>query len=326
MSEEPPSQPGSANHSEERARLECEKLRAEIKAIGKPLHKTPGFYSAVAPVALALLGLIFTWSTGWFDVQRTRVNNDKTLLEAQTERLRMERTALETQTREQQARLTRAEDEMNRLKEREASLTNQVARLDREREELRSAKELLECQTKRLAGADAKAIQFLEQLKSLQADRERMLGDAQTLQTSNTTLRSSVAQQVALIRWANNVLSEGWMIALQDKLTWTKFRNFGGHVLEVREVSRRYLPEDQADPYSEAARNEDAKRTYDDDLLREIRRTASKTAEDYLRDAQEQFALRPSGTNSGNIDANGQGRAAWPAWPDRTPRTPRSPR
>jgi hypothetical protein len=47
------------------------------------LFATPSFYSAFAPVALAVLGLAFTWATGWFDVQRTRISNDKTLLEAQ---------------------------------------------------------------------------------------------------------------------------------------------------------------------------------------------------------------------------------------------------
>src|ERR1043165_4915016 len=71
MSEEASQQSGPLNHADEKARLECDKLRAEIKAIGKPLFKTAGFYSAFAPVALAILGLVFTWSTGWFDVQRT---------------------------------------------------------------------------------------------------------------------------------------------------------------------------------------------------------------------------------------------------------------
>ena len=87
MSEETQPHLQLPNHAEEKARLECEKLRAEIKAIGKPLVRTPGFYSAFAPVALAILGLIFTWSSGWFDVQRTRINNEKTLLEVQNNRL-----------------------------------------------------------------------------------------------------------------------------------------------------------------------------------------------------------------------------------------------
>ena len=87
MSAEPES-PQIASASDEKARLECEKLKAEINAINKPLIRTPGFYSALAPVALAILGLAFSWWSGWFDVQRTRISNGKTLLEAQTERLK----------------------------------------------------------------------------------------------------------------------------------------------------------------------------------------------------------------------------------------------
>lgn len=148
MSEEAQQQSQPPNHAEEKARLECEKLRAEIRSIGKPLFRTPGFYSAFAPVALAMLGLVFTWSTGWFDVQRTRVNNEKTLLEAQTERLKIEQTTLEGQARTQQERFASAEEEIGRLKERESALTNQIARLAREKGELVSAKNLLENEIK----------------------------------------------------------------------------------------------------------------------------------------------------------------------------------
>lgn len=283
------------NHAEEKARLECEKLRAEIKAIGKPLVKTPGFYSAFAPVALAILGLIFTWSTGWFDVQRTRVNNEKTLLEAQTERLKIERTTLEAQAREQQIKVTRAEQEIEKLRQRESYLTNQVAKLDREREELRLAKEFLENETKRLAGSDAKASQFLEQLKSLQAAREQLSGDLQALQATNATFRAATAQQSALISWANEVLSEGWGIALKDRATWAKFQDFGQHMLEIRVASYPYLPEWQIDPDPTPSSNGIATKAFDEaqrkELLRRLDQASKKTIDDYVREAKERFQL-----------------------------------
>jgi len=295
MSEETQPQHQPPNHAEEKARLECEKLRAEIKAIGKPLVKTPGFYSAFAPVALAILGLIFTWSTGWFDVQRTRVNNEKTLLEAQTERLKTERTTLEAQAREQQSRFARAEEEIGKLRQRESYLTNQVARLDREREELRLAKELLENETKRLAGSDAKASQFLEQLKSLQAAREKLSGDVQELQATNATFRATATRQVALIRWANEVLTKGWSIALKDRATWAKFVDYGQDVLEVRIASHPYLPEWQVEPDPVSAQKQQAK-SYDDAFDREgeriFREVEKKSSENYKQAAQERLAVR----------------------------------
>ena len=255
---------------DEKARLECEKLKAEITAINKPLVKTPGFYSAIAPVALAILGLAFSWWSGWFDVQRTRISNEKTLLEAQTERLKMEQTTLEAKVQEQQTAFVKAEGEIQTLKEREFFLTNQLVRLERESTELRSAKDLLENEAKRLAGSDAKATEFLKQLKSLQATRE---------------------QEEALIRRANAVLSEGWSIALKDRATWAKFQDFGQHVFDVQIASSRYLPEWQVDPDPVLLPNEKTGRTYDDDVLQALRQMSKRTAEDVMNEVIERQTI-----------------------------------
>jgi hypothetical protein len=227
MSEEAQTQNQPPNTGDEKARLEREKLKAEIENIRRPLFKTSAFYAALSPVALVFLGLVFTQLSGWFDVQRTRVSNEKTLLEAQTERLKMEQTTLEAKAQEQQDTFVKAEGEIQSLKERESFLTNQILRLERESAELRSAKDLLENETKRLAGSDAKATAFLEQLKSLQATRE---------------------QEEALLRHANEVLDEGWGIALKDRATWAKFKDWDQRVLDFRVASTPFLPEWQVHP------------------------------------------------------------------------------
>jgi chromosome segregation ATPase len=193
----------------ERTKLEHAKLQAEIDSIRRPFYKTTAFYTAILPVVLAILGLIFSWWSGWFDVQRTRITNEKTLIEAQTVQLKTERTTLEAQAREQQSIYASAEAEIKKLKEREADLTNQVTRLERDRDELRSAKNLLESETKRLAGSDVKASQFLEQLISLQKEREQMATNVAALKASNITLQANLERETALIQWANQVLSEG---------------------------------------------------------------------------------------------------------------------
>src|SRR4051794_14299201 len=78
------------DYSQEKLRLECEKLKAETRALERHLFKTPGFYGALSPAILALLGLLFTQRSGWFDVQRTRIANEKILLEAQRSELKMD--------------------------------------------------------------------------------------------------------------------------------------------------------------------------------------------------------------------------------------------
>jgi len=285
MSAEPES-PKVTSASDEKAQLECEKLRAETKVILRPFYKTAAFYVATSPVILALLGLYFTQQSGWFDVQRTRVSNEKTLLEAQTERLKMERTTLEAKAQEQQAAFAKAVGEIQTLKERESFLTNHLVRLERERAELLSAKALLEDETKRLAGSDVKAKEFLEQLKSLQVTRE---------------------QQAALIRWANEVLWEGWGIALKDKTTYARFQDFGMHVYDVRIASRSSFPEWLVEPDPTPTPKQETNKASDEEMRRELvrlwREASKKTDEDRIREAREKFVLL-GGETFDNINTN----------------------
>src|SRR5580658_7761473 len=104
------------SNAETKARLECEKLEAEINAMAKPFFQTSTFYTAITPVALAVVGLIFTWSSGWFDVQATRIANEKTLVEAQTENLKMEKSTLEAKAEIQEAAFLETSNELLALK------------------------------------------------------------------------------------------------------------------------------------------------------------------------------------------------------------------
>jgi hypothetical protein len=289
-----PATPDLPNPDPEKSKLECEKLRAEIEVIRNPVHKSAAFYAAISPVALAILGLIFTWATGWFDVQRTRVSNDKTLVEAQTERLKMERTILEGQAREQQAKMSRTMQDVESLKQRESALTNQVANLERERDELRTAKELLLVETKRLASSDTKAAEFLQKLRTIQADREQMSSNILLLQASNFSLRATGEKQTALIRWAIDVASEGWDIALKDKATWKQFQPFGQHVFSLWTCSFNYLPEWQVDPDPVAPIDERASKISEDEwhlLQGRLAAAMYKTHEDRVRESEARFRL-----------------------------------
>src|SRR5690349_12356333 len=66
---------------EEKHRLECRKIEAEIREVSLPIWKKPAFYSAIMPVGLAFAGVIFSWSSGWFDAQQKRLDAQTSLLD-----------------------------------------------------------------------------------------------------------------------------------------------------------------------------------------------------------------------------------------------------
>jgi hypothetical protein len=190
----------------EKTRLECEKLKAEIETLRKPFYRTTGFYSAMLPVLLAALGLLWSWSSGWFDVQRTRVANEKAVVEAQTEVLKVERFRLSRETEEQRMHVAALEREVATLKDKEVALTNQIARLERDRNEMRAAKEFFESEARRKAGAETNALYLFTQLQAAQALREKLAGENQMLQATNDALHLTVAGQEALLGRATELL------------------------------------------------------------------------------------------------------------------------
>jgi hypothetical protein len=202
--------------ADEKTRLECEKLKAEIETLRKPFYRTTGFYSAMLPVLLAALGLLWSWSSGWFDVQRTRVENEKKLVEVQTEALKVERSRLSRETEEQQKHVAALEREDATLRDTEVALTNQIARLERDRNEMRAAKQFFEGEARRLAGSETNALYLFTQLQTAQALREKLAGDNQKLQATNDALHITVAGQEALLRRATELLLQPALSLLID--------------------------------------------------------------------------------------------------------------
>jgi hypothetical protein len=188
---------GASNHQEEKTRLECEKLKAETESIRRPVWHTAALYTSIAPVLLAALGLLWSWQSGWFDVQRTRISNEKSLVEAQTERLRSERSLLESETRSQREHVTALESAVAQLRTEQSALTNQTARLEKERDEMRVAKEAFESEAKRLSGADTNAARLLSDLQAAQATRENLSVSIQMLQTNNLNMAQILASKEA---------------------------------------------------------------------------------------------------------------------------------
>jgi hypothetical protein len=71
----------------EKARLECEKLRAEIENERQPLWKRAGYIASLSPVLIAVATLFGGWVSGYFDTQRETLRSEIAALEATSEEL-----------------------------------------------------------------------------------------------------------------------------------------------------------------------------------------------------------------------------------------------
>lgn len=78
----------------EKARLECEKLQAEIAQVRLEWWKRPGYIGSLAPIVLAVVGFLSAFWTGYFDTRRETLENQVNNLEYQQSQLEEETTQL----------------------------------------------------------------------------------------------------------------------------------------------------------------------------------------------------------------------------------------
>jgi len=143
------------------------------------------------------LGLLFTWASGWFEVQQTRiqVENEKlqldsTKLTIEKEQLTEDHSNLVVQTQIQKKHLSDIENDAQSLRIDKATLSNEVVQLQLDRDQLRSAKEHFESEARRLAGADTNAIKYLDDLTKIQRERDELSQEVQILlETTNENMR-----------------------------------------------------------------------------------------------------------------------------------------
>jgi chromosome segregation ATPase len=226
----------------EKSRLECEKLAAEIKSIRKPFFHTTAFYTAIAPILLAIAGLIFSWHTGWFDVQRTKINNEETLVRAQTERLQMDKDRLAEQTHRQQSHLTAIENEVSTLRLEKLSLTNQIALLERERGELKLAKTYFEKEVQRFANVETNAAVAFTALQQAQKER-RILADQLTdVLRSNSVLKVTAENQGTVLQRVGEYLLEDIRIQLGEKIPDSRYHAHHKEGIELAGTINNMLP------------------------------------------------------------------------------------
>jgi DNA repair exonuclease SbcCD ATPase subunit len=223
--------------------LECEKLRAEIESLRKPLYQTPAFYASILPVVLAIAGVIYSWSSGWFDVQRTRLENDRKLLEAQNQHLLADQSKLQTQELTQREILERSTKEVTQAKLREAQLAEEVASLTRSRDSLQHNKSLLEGEIQRLADSDAKASALLTELRTAQDAEAALKKSLQGANEKLSLLSKTSARQEAFIRRANEIIDRGRAIAVLNRATWDKALAFRQEADFFQAMTAMVMPE-----------------------------------------------------------------------------------
>lgn len=77
--------------------LEKEKLRHEIRILKRPWYKNPTYIGPFSGVVIAVLGLYLTFINGVFDIKRERLENQKILLQLETDKLEKRRDSLNRQ-------------------------------------------------------------------------------------------------------------------------------------------------------------------------------------------------------------------------------------
>jgi DNA repair exonuclease SbcCD ATPase subunit len=214
MNEENP-KPEPPNYTEEKARLECEKLKAEIETVRKPVYHTPSFYAAIAPVILAILGLIFTWSSGWFDVQHTRISNEKTLLEAENSKLSAQKEALTTETSQLETTRAALNERKNEEQQNIVLLTNQLNQLQRQRDEKEQLIQTLNTQITKLTQENQEAQTLVKQINKLQSDRDK--AESQLIEIRSHLATAYERARIMLKESANAMQAAGNLTAHPDK-------------------------------------------------------------------------------------------------------------
>lgn len=106
-----------------RAEWDRKKAAAEVESLSRPEYLKPSFYAALAPSALGVMGLVFSWQSGYFDVKQDELSAQKTLLEYETKVLRDSQEVLEQQ-------VEAFERERDGLKQELDSIRNERDRLD----------------------------------------------------------------------------------------------------------------------------------------------------------------------------------------------------
>jgi chromosome segregation ATPase len=159
-------------HAEtEKLRAEVEKVRAEIEDIRKPFYQTSGFYTAVSPIVLALLGVIFSWWSGWFDTQAKSIETKNDLLQVQTANLEREKQEQQSHLSDLTNQIVSLQTQTNELGTLRFTLTNQITSLEKDKSELEDANRILSEKTTRLAGSDTIASNLVVSLDAIRKER-----------------------------------------------------------------------------------------------------------------------------------------------------------
>jgi hypothetical protein len=70
------------------------KLKLEIKALQNTWFKEPKYILALSPIIIALLSFLAVWLSGFFDIQKTKLNNEVFELKSLKDTLENEVSAL----------------------------------------------------------------------------------------------------------------------------------------------------------------------------------------------------------------------------------------
>jgi hypothetical protein len=174
-------------YSEERAKWELEKLKAEVRHLSRPWLRTPASWVAVATTLIALAGASFQWYRSDIDYKLADIKKERAAFE--TEKLERLRTQYSEEIRRTQTKLNDllkrtsiASGELNKAENRLKALGRQLPSTPANRAAVKQAEDSLSsvreanaevsAQTKRTSNTLTGLLELLRRPQSLQAEVE----------------------------------------------------------------------------------------------------------------------------------------------------------
>jgi hypothetical protein len=149
-------------------RLECQRVIAETDNLRKPYYRTPGFYGATLPILLALAGLVYSWSSGWFDVQQKKLDAQRIMLEFDIKQLEVKKSEQQTLLDSLKADRATLRNRLDQLTATNSILEANYDLLGNQKNQLQNLVDGLTKQVRNLAGAETNKQALVENVLALQ--------------------------------------------------------------------------------------------------------------------------------------------------------------
>lgn len=167
--------------------LNKKKLELEIAELVRPIWQRPAF---ITPVIAALLSVMLAYFSGWFDVQLTRLSNQRHDLEQDIAKFQREKSEIQGQVDALRKELT---DIKSKLDAANTELKDVKQKLDVTNRELKDAKDKLDVANRETEDA---RLQLIMELISRKSEKKELEGNIESLTKQLKEERTAKRNQI----------------------------------------------------------------------------------------------------------------------------------